>query len=215
MIILLLVVSVCVLTGYYDYILVIDAERHLIRYGLLICGYYHQWLAAGFLPVPDNHLALPVAMTVLCSICASQSSNGDFLLMRGEASRHKLLCCAIVRCQHLLPLGVLLRPSFDRDDSLQIIDNAQGMLRFLTNGKEPSWWTYCQAGYPLGALDSGNEDLGLIIDTVYDDIVAASVDHMMISDEVDVVPDTAVDTVHEAGHHCETPCLDLPRRDIG
>lgn len=42
MIILLLVVSVCVLTGYYDYILVIDAERHLIRYGLLICGYYHQ-----------------------------------------------------------------------------------------------------------------------------------------------------------------------------
>ena len=42
MIILLLVVSVCVLSGDYDYILVIDAEGDLIRYGLLICGYYHQ-----------------------------------------------------------------------------------------------------------------------------------------------------------------------------
>ena len=42
MIILLLVVSVCVLSGDYDYILVIDAEGDLIWYGLLICGYYHQ-----------------------------------------------------------------------------------------------------------------------------------------------------------------------------
>ena len=42
MIILLLVVSVCVLSGDYDYILVINTEGHLIRYGLLICWYDHQ-----------------------------------------------------------------------------------------------------------------------------------------------------------------------------
>ena len=120
-----------------------------------------------------------------------------------------------MRCQHLLPLWVLLRPSFDKNDSLQIIDNAQGMLRFFTDGKEPSWGTYCQAGYPFGALNSGNEDLGLIIDTVYYDIVAASVDHMIISDVVHVIPDIAIDTVHEAGHYGEGPCLYLPRRYIG
>ena len=42
MIILLLVVSVCVLPGDYHYILVINAEGHLIRYGVLIRGYDHQ-----------------------------------------------------------------------------------------------------------------------------------------------------------------------------
>jgi hypothetical protein len=215
MIILLLVVSVCVLSGDYDYILVINTEGHLIRYGMLICWYDHQWLAAGFFPVPDNHLALTIAMAIFCSVCASQSSNSDFLLVRREASWYKLLCCTIVRCQHLLSLRVLMWPSFDRDDSLQIIDNAQGMLRFFTNSKEPSWRTYCQAGYPFRALNSGNEDLGLIIDTVYNDIMSACVDYMMISDVVHVIPDTAIDTVHEAGHHGEASCLDLPRRDIG
>ena len=89
------------------------------------------------------------------------------------------------------------------------------MLRFLTNGKEPSRGTYCQAGYPFGALNSGNEDLELIIDTIYNDIMAASVDHMKISDIVHIVPDAAIDTVHKTGHHCKAACLDLTRRYIG
>ena len=45
--------------------------------------------------------------------------------------------------------------------------------------------------------------------------MAASVDHMIISNVVHVIPDITVDTVHEAGHNGEAPCLDLPRRDIG
>ena len=45
--------------------------------------------------------------------------------------------------------------------------------------------------------------------------MAASVDHMIISDVVHVIPDSAIDPVHKAGHYVEAPCLDLPRRYIG